>query len=307
MKPAQLLSAVLACTSFVAAWPGQDLLSNGGALDIRGLLMPHKRQAITLGNADAAATTSGGSSAAATTGASSAAATSGGSSAAATSGGSSAAATSDGSAAATTGGSAAKTTAASTGKGSSKTTGSHKTTAIDPRLPAGGISVITPNVMSSTQYYKVGDYVTFGWNYTSLSVTPSAIDILASCSINQATYTLAMNQSVSASTGAITWDTGHYQSTATISLLTGTYTLIIHDAAKDVSATAAAGYLGTYDTFTFGMYTPQPYVPFDEYVCATCSGAMSAMERQTLGFLFAMVGITIASFTWFAGGAGILY
>ncbi|KAK4993051.1 hypothetical protein LTR66_006121, partial [Elasticomyces elasticus] len=118
-----------------------------------------------------------------------------------------------------------------------------------------------------------------------------------------ATYTIATNQSVKA-TGAVTWDTGAYQETA---LLTQKYTLIIHDAAKDVSATAQAGYLATYQQFTFGMYTPQPYTPMADWVCATCNGAMSAMERQTLKMLAIVVGITVLSFTWFAGGAGVLF
>ena len=164
--------------------------------------------------------------------------------------------------------------------------------------------MLTPNALSSASYYKIGNYVTFAWNYTSLSVTPTAVDILASCTANDATYTLALNQSVQ-QTQSFTWDTGAYQSTATIPLLTETYTLIVYDAAKSVSATASPGYLGTYQQFTFGMYSPQPYTPLSDYVCATCSGAMSAMERQTWGFLAGMVGITILSFTWFAGGAGL--
>ena len=39
-------------------------------------------------------------------------------------------------------------------------------------------------------------------------------------------------------------------------------TLLIYDAESSVSATAKAGYLGVFNTFQFGMYTPQPYVPF---------------------------------------------
>lgn len=38
---------------------------------------------------------------------------------------------------------------------------------------------------------------------------------------------------------------------------------MIYDAAKGVSATAQAGYLGTFNQLVFGMYTPQPYVPLD--------------------------------------------
>lgn len=119
--------------------------------------------------------------------------------------------------------------------------------------------MITPAPIAGTQYYKVGDWVSFAWNYTSLSVTPSAIDILATCTANQATYTLAVNQSTE-ETGAVFWDTGAYQKTASIPLLTEMYTLIIYDADSSVSATAAAGYLGAYSQHIFGMYTPQPYV-----------------------------------------------
>ena len=67
--------------------------------------------------------------------------------------------------------------------------------------------MITPAPISGRQYYKIGDFVTFAWNYTSLSVTPSAINVMASCSLNSHLYTIAMNESVQ-STQAVTWDTG---------------------------------------------------------------------------------------------------
>jgi len=165
--------------------------------------------------------------------------------------------------------------------------------------------MVTPSALATASYYKIKDYVTFGWNYTSLSVTPSAVDVLASCTANQATYTIALNQSITGPTGAVTWDTGAYQASATIPLLTETYTLIIHDAAKEIDATASPGYLSTYEQFTFGMYVPQAYTPIADYVCATCSGAMSSMERQTMGFMLGMAGLTVLSFGWFAGVAGL--
>jgi len=166
--------------------------------------------------------------------------------------------------------------------------------------------MVTPAPLGGAQYYKIGEFVTFAWNYTSLSVTPTAIDILASCSVASQTYTLAMNQTVDA-TGAVTWDTGKYQKTATAPLLMATYTLIIYDAddPAGITETPRPGYLGVYDQFTFGMYTPQPYTPLNEFKCATCSGALSDMERQALGFMFGMGAITILSFTWFAGGFGL--
>lgn len=178
-------------------------------------------------------------------------------------------------------------------------------TEFDPRLPAGGLTMVTPNPIAGAVYYKIKDQITFGWNYTSLSITPSAVDILASCALNQATYTLALNQSITGPTQAFTWDTGEFQASATQQLLTETYTLIIHDAAKDVTDTAQAGYLATYEQFTFGMYVPQPYTPIADWVCATCSGAMSLGEKQTMGFMLGMATVTVLSFTWFSGVAGL--
>jgi len=211
--------------------------------------------------------------------------------------------TSNGSTAKETG--SGKTTGtAKSSNGGSKTTKAGQTKSFDPRLPAGGVSMITPNAMSAASYYKIKDWVTFAWNYTSLEVAPSYVDVLATCSKNQATYTVAANQSWSQEQ-TVLWDTGAYQASATIPLLTEKYTLIIHDAQRDVSATAGSGYLGTWNQFTFGMYSPQPYTPISDYVCATCSGAMTRMEKQTWGFVFAMAGVTIMTFGWFTGVAGI--
>jgi len=117
--------------------------------------------------------------------------------------------------------------------------------------------MLTPSALAATTYYKVGENVTFGWNYTSLSVAPSKIDVLVSCSENSATYTLTQNASFH-STGSIVWDTLPDE-TGTAPLLTETYTLIVHDAAKDVSAVASAGHLGSFNQFAFGMYLPQKY------------------------------------------------
>jgi len=119
--------------------------------------------------------------------------------------------------------------------------------------------MVTPSALASTTYYKIGDNVTFAWNYTSLSVTPSKIDVLVTCSANSATYTLTNNASF-ASTGSVVWDT-FPDETGTAPLLTETYALLVHDAAKDVSAVASAGHLGSYNQFQFGMYIKQSYTP----------------------------------------------
>lgn len=43
-----------------------------------------------------------------------------------------------------------------------------------------------------------------------------------------------------------------------------------------------------------------------EFRCATCSGSISDIKRQGIKFALGMALITIASFTWFVGGLGIL-
>ena len=119
--------------------------------------------------------------------------------------------------------------------------------------------MITPSAAVQTTYYRIGDYVTFAWNYTSLSITPSKIDVMVSCSANSATYTLANNASFE-KTGTAVWDTAPDE-TGTAPLLTETYTLVIYDAAEAVTAVAGAGRLGTSKDFQFGMYIPQKYTP----------------------------------------------
>ena len=119
--------------------------------------------------------------------------------------------------------------------------------------------MLTPNTQSST-FYKIGEYVTFKWNYTSLQVTPSAINVIASCSLNEGTWTLANNMSV-APTGTLVWDTGNQSPSKTTPLLTASYTLIIYDADSSISDTVAdSGHLSK-SQFMFGMYSPQAYTP----------------------------------------------
>ncbi|CAK7206749.1 hypothetical protein SEUCBS139899_009555 [Sporothrix eucalyptigena] len=199
-----------------------------------------------------------------------------------------------------------KTTATGTGKDSgsdSNSTAAATHTTFNAADPAGSIVMLTPSTTADLELYKIGDYVTWGWNYTNLQATPTAIDILASCSFATRTFTLTQNMTFE-TLGSYTWDTGAYQSShLAAQLLTEEYTLIIYDAESSVSATAEAGYLDTFDGFTFGLYAGQSYTPLaDGWTCATCSGAMSDMEKRALGFAVTMSIITVLSFTWFATG-----
>lgn len=172
---------------------------------------------------------------------------------------------------------------------------------IDPRLPPGGVSMIDPPP-GYTTYYKVGNWVTFAWNYTSLVVTPTAVNVAAVCTSNAATWTLASNMSVQATGGSVLWDT-RLNASGTVPLLTATYTLIIWDASKSISDIPSAGLMAAASSY-FTMYVPQKPIALADYQCATCSGALSDIDRNALKFMGAMIAVTILSFTWFAGGVG---
>lgn len=139
--------------------------------------------------------------------------------------------------------------------------------------------MVTPAPTAAAQYYKIGDYITFAWNYTSLSVSPSYIDVIASCSKNREAYTITANMSI-APTGAVTWDTS-LDATGVAPLLTEKYTLVIYDAEKGISATPQAGYLSTYQQFSFGMYIPQAYTPLN-------GKASLLRDRQSMALLMAL-------------------
>lgn len=193
----------------------------------------------------------------------------------------------------------------STGKesGSKTTTKSSKSTSFDARLPAGGITMVTPDALAGSQFYKVGDWVTFAWNYTSVSVTPTAIDVLASCTANQATYTISVN--MSASQTEVLWNTGETPS-GQAPFLTENYKLLIYDSDSSVTAAARAGYLGAFSGFTFGMYLPQPYVSLqDGYTCPNCNGALSHLDRMTLTTMLFTTGTTIGSLLYFSYQFGL--
>ncbi|KAM0800027.1 hypothetical protein BDR22DRAFT_275540 [Usnea florida] len=198
---------------------------------------------------------------------------------------------------------ASGTAAATSGAAASASgtqTAAATTQSVNPVLPAGGVNMITPSALAQTTYYKVGDYVSFAWNYTSLSITPSKVDVLVSCSANSATYTLQSNASFE-KTGSVVWDTAP-DTTGTAPLLTETYTLVIYDAQAAITEVASAGKLGVSDDFTFGMYIPQKYTPLADWTCAVCSAALSDTERQALKFMFGMCIVTVLSFTWFVSG-----
>jgi hypothetical protein len=156
----------------------------------------------------------------------------------------------------------------------------------------------------ATNLYMIGDYITWGWNYTNLQGTPTAVDVFVSCATVSATWTLTQNMTFETK-GAYTWDTGEYQATAVSDpLIVEQYTLVIVDSDSSISATAEAGYLAPYSGFKFGLYTGRPYSDLGDWECATCSAALGAVERRAVGAAVAMSVVTVLSFTWFVAGFG---
>ena len=194
----------------------------------------------------------------------------------------------------------------STGKSSKKSSEktSSKKTKFASTDSTGSVVMLTPT-STSTTLYKIGDFVTFGWNYTNLQAEPSGIDIAVSCSLASQSWILTQNMSF-ATAGRFTWDTKAYQTQNIQSpLLVDYYTIMIYDAAAGVSETASPGYLAPYTAgATFGMYTGQGYTPLGEWTCATCNGAISPMERRFLGGAVVMSILTVLTFTWFVAGVG---
>lgn len=138
-----------------------------------------------------------------------------------------------------------------------KTTEKPKPTSVDPRKPVGGIEMLTPGRFDPVTYIKIGENATFGWNYTNLIISPTAIDVVAYCSRNDHTYTISGNMSME-ETGKVVWDTAAHE-TQNPNLLTEIYTLIIHDSDVDPTEAPKPGHLGTNIRPTFGVYRAQPY------------------------------------------------
>lgn len=197
-------------------------------------------------------------------------------------------------------GSATATGSLAKGNGTRTSGGRH--TMFNPQDPAGSVVMLTPAITDGSQLYKMKDFVTWGWNYTNLQATPTAVDLKISA-VKQ-TWTLTQNMTF-ATKGSYTWDTAAFQSANIANPLpVEQYTLIIHDSDGSATQTAEAGYLAPFSGFIFGLYTPKPVVDSDQFVCVTCNGGLSVMERRAVGGAVVMSILTVFSFTWFVAGFG---
>lgn len=117
--------------------------------------------------------------------------------------------------------------------------------------------MVTPSALAPSTYIKISDYATFAWNYTSLEVTPTAVDVVAYCSKIDHYYTLTSNATVE-KTGSVIWDTKK-DATGSAPLMNEMYTLMVYDPELGPTEIADAGHLGNTKQYVFGMYLKGKY------------------------------------------------
>jgi len=159
----------------------------------------------------------------------------------------------------------------------------------------------TPAATDGFSIYKIGDKVTFAWNYTDLIISPTAVDVVASCSAAATDFTIASNLPIKSM--SVTWDTGKFQQTGNVRLPVATYTLYVFDSKGSKTDTPQVGRLGPFSGPQFGMYTPQSYTPLKDFECPTCDpNQASGLDKYALRMMVGMGLIAATSFTWFVAG-----
>lgn len=93
-------------------------------------------------------------------------------------------------------------------------TSSSRSKKISADAQPGGVQMKTPSALDGYQIYKINDPITFVWNFTSLQVTPTALNVEAYCTDGAQFFPIAMN--VSADTTQVVWDTEEYQRTGLV-------------------------------------------------------------------------------------------
>ncbi|KAH8115902.1 hypothetical protein DFH11DRAFT_1245306 [Phellopilus nigrolimitatus] len=164
---------------------------------------------------------------------------------------------------------------------------------------AGGLTFTQPPQTADASFYKIasGAPITFGWNFTSLIVTPTHLTVSAFCE-NGVTYPVGpTNGVIDGKATQVVWDLFSYQqANPGTPLAQATYTLSIWDD-RGPGAARAAGYLSPNSGLKFALYTPQPYTPIASgWTCQGCSSAEFTMAAHpALVAFFATFAIMLLS------------
>ncbi|KAI5480420.1 hypothetical protein MNV49_000995 [Pseudohyphozyma bogoriensis] len=180
------------------------------------------------------------------------------------------------------------------------------TVSIPSTAAAGGLVYTQPAATAAASYIKImsGNYVTFGWNYTSLYVTPASLTFVAYCSANSYTYPVGPTTGIPGATSQYVWDPwGYQQSAGAIPFAQASYTLKVWDE-RGADAVATGGYFyGSNTVVNFAMYSPAAYTPLASgWTCVACSSAMGLLGNINHHLLVA-VPVTVSLIL--IGGAGV--
>jgi len=170
------------------------------------------------------------------------------------------------------------TMAAPAGSSSSRPTASTNSSSlvIPQTAPAGGL-LITQPPQTATSFFKIAPSqpITFGWNITSLIVTPTHLTVSAVCE-NGNTYPVGPTDGIIPGTATqVVWDLYSYQqANPSKPLAQAGYTLSVWGD-QGPTAVRRPGYLQPNSGLRFALYTPEAYTPLASWTCAACTSAAS--------------------------------
>lgn len=171
-----------------------------------------------------------------------------------------------------------------TGSASGPATGSAapSSTHIPVNAPPGQI-IFTQPPLQSASYYKIApsQYITFGWNFTQLYITPTSLTVSAVCE-NGNTYPIGPTDGkIPGNAQSVVWYPYGYQTAnPALPLAQAKYTLHISGGVDQ----PLGGQLESNDQLQFALYTPQPYTPIgsgERFAC-TCSHIINFHARGRL-------------------------
>jgi len=161
----------------------------------------------------------------------------------------------------------------------SPTTARSTTTRLNiPNSAPAGEYVFTKPPATVTSFYKIapGELITFGWNFTYVVATPTALTVSAKCQ-NGYTYPVGPSDGIIDGTATeVVWDVYAYQQAhPNTPLPQAQCNLMICDE-RGFGAARRPGYLSPNTNVQFALYTPQAYVSLEDgWKCSVCSGATS--------------------------------
>lgn len=148
---------------------------------------------------------------------------------------------------------------------------------IPPSAPAAEY-VFTKPPATVTSFYKIaeGELITFGWNFTYLLATPTALTVSAKCPGGNMFPVGPEDGVIDGTATEVVWDVYSYQQAHPETQLPQAQCNLMICDERGYNAGRRAGYLSPNTNLQFALYKPQPYVSLEDgWKCNVCSGASS--------------------------------